>query len=298
MIINMQNIWWLFVCVYFNWLFGAFEQITTPAIQADIRDYQQYRTGERIDGMFATVATIGNLVTMVTSSVLPAVEKHYGIYTGNGYDNAFDILDINTGQPGLLYTVMKALILMAALGAFLNVVPYFFYDFDEKKQKSVIRVLQVRALFEDYGNGALKNRQIVEAIDLVNNAKEMAGKTPVEVSKSSYKNISDKAEKKVAKKAYKDALVFNEEIDISKFVCAELNKFDSDLFKHKVAVSEEIFNQGLDGIKYINIDEVKLELKSARQLPKNTDEEKEFRKFEIAKIRFLQREHMTSIMAQ
>jgi Na+/melibiose symporter-like transporter len=281
MIINMQNIWWLFVCVYFNWLFGAFEQITTPAIQADIRDYQQYRTGERIDGMFATVATIGNLVTMVTSSVLPAVEKHYGIYTGNGYDNAFDILDINTGQPGLLYTVMKALILMAALGAFLNVVPYFFYDFDEKKQKSVIRVLQVRALFEDYGNGALKNRQIVEAIDLVNNAKEMAGKTPVEVSKSSYKNISDKAEKKVAKKAYKDALVFNEEIDISKFVCAELNKFDSDLFKHKVAVSEEIFNQGLDGIKYINIDEVKLELKSARQLPKNTDEEKEFRKFEI-----------------
>jgi Na+/melibiose symporter-like transporter len=75
MLINMRSIWWLFVCVYFNWLVGAFEQITTPAIQADIRDYQQYRTGERIDGMFATVSTIGNLVTLATSSVLPAVEK-------------------------------------------------------------------------------------------------------------------------------------------------------------------------------------------------------------------------------
>lgn len=76
MIIDMRNIWWLFICVYFNWLVGAFEQITTPAIQADIRDYQQYRSGERIDGMFATVLTIGNLVTLLTSSVLPMVYEN------------------------------------------------------------------------------------------------------------------------------------------------------------------------------------------------------------------------------
>lgn len=279
--VNMYSIWWLFICVYLNWLVGAFEQITTPAIQADIRDYQQYKTGERIDGAFSAVKTIGEVVTLATSAILPAVQKYYGVFEGNGYEKAYDILDINTGEPGLLYKMMSALIIMAAFGAFLNMVPYFFYDFTEKKQKSVVRVLQVRSLFEDYGNKALGNRQIVEAIDLVNNAKEMAAQSPKEVSKNSYKGISDKAERKLAKKAYKEALEFNEEIEISKFVCAELDKFNSDLFKHKVAVYNEIYLQGLDSIKNIDIDTVRKELAKAKSLPKTTQEEKDFRSFEI-----------------
>lgn len=281
MMVNMKNIWWLFICVYFNWLFGAFEQITTPAIQADIRDYQQYRSGERIDGMFAAVATIGNLVTLATSAVLPAVQDRYGVRAGNGYENPWDILDITTGQPGLLYKLMTALILMAAVGAFLNVVPYFFYDFTEKKQKSIIRVLQVRALFEDFGNKALKNSQIVEAIDLVNNAREMAASEPKNVSKDDYKSISDKAERKQAKKDYKAALEFNEEIEISKFVCDELDKFDSDLFKHQVQVYSKIFSLGFEGVKHYDLTELINELKAARALPASNDDEKAFKKFEI-----------------
>ncbi|MDE6413293.1 MAG: MFS transporter, partial [Eubacterium sp.] len=282
MLVNMRSIWWLFVCVYFNYLVGAFEQITTPAIQADIRDYQQYKTGERIDGMFATVATIGNLVTLITSAFLPAVQEHYGVYEGNGYAQPFDILDVTTGEPGLLYKMMGALIIMAAAGAFLNVVPYFFYDFTEKKQKSVIRVLQVRSLFEDYGNNALSNHQIVEAIDMVNNAREMAAETPRETSKAMYKKLSDKAERKLAKKQYKENLIFNEEIEISKFVCKELDKFNSELFKHQVAVNSEIYSKGLACIKDIDINSVKTELADAKALPKNTEDEKEFRKFRKA----------------
>lgn len=279
--VNMYSIWWLFICVYLNWLVGAFEQITTPAIQADIRDYQQYRTGERIDGAFSAVKTIGEVVTLATSAILPAVQKYYGVFEGNGYEKAYDILDVNTGEPGLLYKMMSALIIMAAFGAFLNMVPYFFYDFTEKKQKSVVRVLQIRSLFEDYGNNALGNRQIVEAIDLVNNAREMAAQSPKDISKNSYKGISNKAERKLAKKAYKEALEFNEDIEIAKFVCAELDKFNSDLFKHKVAAYNEIYLQGLDSIKNIDIDTVRKELAKAKALPKTTQEEKDFRSFEI-----------------
>lgn len=281
MLINMRSIWWLFICVYFNMMFGAFEQITTPAIQADIRDFQQYKSEQRIDGMFSTVATIGNLIQLATSSVIPAVEKYYGIHEKNGYAQPFDILDINTGEPGLLYKMMAAIIIMAGVGAFLNVVPYFFYDFTEKKQKSIIRVLQLRSLFEDYANNALSNRQIVEAIDMVNNAREMAEAQPKETDKNSYKSISDKKERKIAKKQYKADLEYNEEIEISKFVCKELDKFDSDLFRHKVQVSKTVFAQGLDGIKNIDIAEVRKELSDARALPKETVDEKEFRKFEI-----------------
>lgn len=285
MIIDMRNIWWLFICVYFNWLVGAFEQITTPAIQADIRDYQQYRTGERIDGMFATVLTIGNLVTLLTSSVLPMVYEKYGVYEGNGYASSFDILDVNTGDPNLLYKLMTVLIIMAAAGAFLNTVPYFFYDFNEKKQKSVIRVLKIRSLFEDYGNNALDNHKIVEAIDLVEKSRKMAAETPKTVTKEMYKNISDKKQRKAAKKEYKEALNFNEEIEISKFVCAELDKFKSGNYIYQVKVYSEILENGLAGIVNANEADLRREIALAKAMPKNTQDEKEHRSFciELAK---------------
>lgn len=285
MIIDMRNIWWLFICVYFNWLVGAFEQITTPAIQADIRDYQQYRTGERIDGMFATVLTIGNLVTLLTSSVLPMVYEKYGVYEGNGYASSFDILDVNTGDPNLLYKLMTVLIIMAAAGAFLNTVPYFFYDFNEKKQKSVIRVLKIRSLFEDYGNNALDNHKIVEAIDLVEKSRKMAAETPKTVTKEMYKNISDKKQRKAAKKEYKEALNFNEEIGISKFVCAELDKFKSENYIYQVKVYSEILKNGLAGIVNANEADLRREIALAKAMPKNTQDEKEHRSFciELAK---------------
>lgn len=285
MIIDMRNIWWLFICVYFNWLVGAFEQITTPAIQADIRDYQQYRTGERIDGMFATVLTIGNLVTLLTSSVLPMVYEKYGVYEGNGYASSFDILDVNTGDPNLLYKLMSVLIIMAAAGAFLNTVPYFFYDFNEKKQKSVIRVLKIRSLFEDYGNNALDNHKIVEAIDLVEKSRKMAAETPKTVTKEMYKNISDKKQRKAAKKEYKEALNFNEEIEISKFVCAEFDKFKSGNYIYQVKVYSEILENGLAGIVNANEADLRREIALAKAMPKNTQDEKEHRSFciELAK---------------
>jgi Na+/melibiose symporter-like transporter len=278
MLVDMRNIWWLVGCIYVNYLFGAFEQITTPAIQADIRDYQQYRSGERIDGMFAAVATIGSVVTLATSAVLPAVQEKFGIYEGNGYKNPFDILDIETGDPNLLYRFLPALIIMAGVGAFLNVVPYFFYDFTEKKQKSVIRVLKVRALFEDYSNGALSDENLVEAIELVNNAREMSVKEPKNVTKSFYKDEKDRQKRKKLKKEYKNILETNEEIDISRFVCDELDKFNSGEKTAELTEYREIYKAGLDGIKNLDPDEIKAFRKQAKAMPKATASEKEKRR--------------------
>lgn len=271
--LNRSSIWWLAVCVYFNWLFGAFEQITTPAIQADIRDYHQYKTGERVDGMFGTVQTIGNIVTLVTSSVLPFVYKSYGIYEGNGYkDSPFDILDVNTGKPGLLEDIIGALIIMAAVGAFLNLVPFFFYDLKETQHKSIIRILKIRAMFEDYGNGVTNDRTLVEAVDIIRDAKDMVDKEPVAVSKK---------DKKTDKKAYKEALKYNEEIEISKQVCAELSKFESEEYKIKLRANIATYSAGLAGLFSADKSALKTELAEAKAMPKTTAEEKELRKFSI-----------------
>jgi len=305
----IDSIWLILGCLYMNAFMGSFMHILNPSIQADIRDYQQYRTGERIDGMFAAVTTIGNLITLFTSGVLPFIYERGGITLENAKAVTSDptILSRMLGDgktvgtilaeqaaagqpinsysalydPSILSHLLHVLIIVSAIGAFMNVVPYFWYDFNERKQKSVIRVLQVRAMFEDYGNNALDDHQIVEAIDLVNNARKMAVATPKEVSKDMYKSIKDKEERKAAKKEYTAALEYNEDIQISKFVCQELDKFNTPFYKYQVQAYSAVYEKGLEGIKNDSMEQIREELKRAKKMPCRTEEEKSIRKFDI-----------------
>ena len=312
--INNLTIWLVMGCLYLNALMGSFAHILNPTIQADIRDYQQYQTGERIDGMFSAVATIGTVITLGTSAVLPYVYEKGGIIAEkakevtsnpnvlnrvlgdgktvgqilaeqlekgqNNYENPYSSLyDLDVFLP-----LIHALIIIAAVGAFMNVIPFFWYDFNERKQKSVIRVLKVRALFEDYGNGITNDAQLVEGIDIIRNARDMATQEP-KVLEKSYKSIKDKIERKAAKKAYMADIEFNEEIEISKFVCEELDKFSTDTFKYQLNVQQGIYSAGLQALKNMDIDEIKAEMVAAKAMPKTNKEEKEVRKFAITVAR-------------
>lgn len=308
--INNLTIWLVMGCLYLNALMGSFAHILNPTIQADIRDYQQYQTGERIDGMFSAVATIGTIITLGTSAVLPIIYEKGGITAENAaivtknpevlnrvlgdgktvgqiLAEQFEAGQNNYVNPNsalydldIFLPLIHALIIIAAVGAFMNVIPFFWYDFNERKQKSVIRVLKVRALFEDYGNGIVDDGKLVEGIDLIKNAREMAAQEPKGLEKT-YKSIKDKAEKKAAKKAYKETLDFNEEIEISKFVCNELDKFSGEVGKYQYNVQKGIYDAGLQGLKLMNIDEINAEYAAAKAMPKSTEEEKEIRKFAI-----------------
>ncbi len=279
--LNTRSIIWIAFCNYMNYFFGAFEQITTPAIQADIRDYHQYRTGERVDGMFATVTTIGNIVTLVTSLVLPFVYESYGLKEGNGYEHYMDILDVETGDPTLLHKVIVALVIMAAVGAFLNVVPYFFYDLTERQQKSIIQILKIRAMFEDHGNGILNDRDIVETVDIIRRTRILAETEHKEEDKSAYKSIKDKKKRKEAKKYYQACKEFNEKIEIAKLVNKELNKFQNEFYQIQVQANQDVYEAGLQGLVAMSYDELKKELALAKAMSKETEEEKELRKFKI-----------------
>lgn len=309
--ISHMTIWLVMGCLYLNAFMGSFAHILNPAIQADIRDYQQYKTGERIDGMFSAVATIGTVIALATSSVLPIIYEKGGITKTNAavvtsnpdilnrmlgdgktvgtilseqlangqdnYNNAFSALY----DPNILTSLLHVLIIVSAVGALMNVVPYFWYDFNERKQKSVVRVLQVRALFEDYGNDALDDGKLVEAIDLIRNARETAALAPKEVGKKDYKSIKDKAQRKAAKKAYREALALNEEIEVSKFVCEELDKFSTDLVQHQLLVYKKVYDAGLAGLRATDMADLRAELATAKAMPKTNKNEKELRKFAI-----------------
>ena len=313
---SSTTIWLILVCLWFNALMGSFAHILNPSIQADIRDYQQYKTGERIDGMFSAVNTIGTVLALATSSVLPFIYEKNGIteemakkvtknpdvlnrVLGDGKTTVGEILakQFSEGQNnyinpnsalydlGILGDLLTVLIIVAAVGALMNVIPYFWYDFNERKQQSVVRVLRVRAMYEDYGNGALKDEDLVEGVDIIRNSREMAFAEAKVLDKNSYKSISDKEQKKAAKKAYFADKKFNDEIEIAKFVCDELDKFSNPVYYAQLEQSRRVYAAGLAGLLDMNINEINAEISEAKAMPKTDDAAKEARSkaIEIAK---------------
>ncbi|MBQ6264119.1 MAG: MFS transporter [Clostridia bacterium] len=258
----MGSIWTVLLCMYFNSIADSFILVLNPAIQADIRDYQHYKSGERIDGMFGAVAMIGSFVTMATSSVLPAVYEKYGIYSGNGYENMYDVL-YNTD---ILYRLVGVLVILSAVGAALNVVPYFFYDLTETKQKAIIRILKIRAMFEDYGNGVLTDEDMKSTMEVIRSSKEMINESETDI-KELKKSGASKSEIKEAKKR-------NEEKEISTAVIEELERFTTNEAKLRLERARAVVANGIEGIAAITADSVE----KAKALPAGTPEEREIRK--------------------
>lgn len=285
-------IWPLMFCFFFNYMAAYAVTLLTPGVNGDIRDYQQYITGERIDGMFVAVGAIGSIVTLITNSALPELYDRSGlneeVARSLGFDgsNVYEVLS----DPWYFKNICSVLIIAATIGATLNVIPYFFYDLTEIKQKAMVTVLKIRALFEDYGNGVLSDASLVEAIDIIEEANIYYGRKIVKPTKDKIKaakKIKNKDERKIAVKAakqeYKDLKSDNEKIEIAQYVVKELNKFDTDAGKAQLAEAQKIYDSGLERLYSLEIPS----MKAAKSLPKSTEAEKELRRNAINRVRMI-----------
>lgn len=235
-----NNIPALIILYYLNGFINSFSIVYNPGINADMRDYQQYFTGERIDGMFGAVGIIGSFIEMFTGMVLPT------IYQMLGLEDNYDVLEVASFREDMF----DVLIIAAVIGAALNFVPYLFYDLTETKQRGIVKVLKIRAMFEDYGNGILRDESIVEAIDIIDEANLL----------------------------YKDRTLMTTKDDIKKAErlparTPEEKEFKKNEIKRLKAAYKE-FNTQNRGIKKDRINQ-------AKAMPKSTDAEKAARKAAI-----------------
>lgn len=235
-----NNIPALIILYYLNGFINSFSIVYNPGINADMRDYQQYFTGERIDGMFGAVGIIGSFIGMFTGMVLPT------IYQMLGLEDNYDVLEVASFREDMF----DVLIIAAVIGAALNFVPYLFYDLTETKQRGIVKVLKIRAMFEDYGNGILRDESIVEAIDIIDEANLL----------------------------YKDRTLMTTKDDIKKAErlparTPEEKEFKKNEIKWLKAAYKE-FNTQNRGIKKDRINQ-------AKAMPKSTDAEKAARKAAI-----------------
>ena len=263
-------IWLLLGCTFVNQFITSLGHLLNPSVNADIRDYQQYITGERIDGMFAAVGLIGNVITLATGFVLPALYENSGlnrdVAISLGYDGS-NVYDVLYNQEYFI-KISSVLVIASVVGAILNAIPFFFYDLTETKQKAMVRVLKIRALFEDYGNDVLSDEALIEAVEIINEAKEAAGRQVTQIPEK-----ADKKEKKLLREE-------NEKIEIAKIVMDELNIFDTEYGKTRVENAKKICEAGLNGY----LDSFTLTKAQAKAMPKATDTEKERRRTALMQV--------------
>lgn len=157
MFLFIKQIWVLFAFTWLRGFFTTFTLITDGAMNADVLDYQQYKTGERLEGLMAQFVTfigtfIGMGITYLTNTIL--MQNTYGLT--NNYDDLY--------KAGFREPISKGMILLAIVGYVLSLIPFItMYTLTEEDHEGHIGVLKIRAALEDYATGALSAGQLEEA---------------------------------------------------------------------------------------------------------------------------------------
>ena len=243
----------ILVCVlwYINNFINTFWNIVQHNISADMRDYHQWKTGVRVDGLFGPLGIIGTVIGFFTGMVYPAIYEKMGLL------DDYNVLYDDTIRNNLF----EVLILFSALGALLNLIPFCFYDLTENKHHAYVDVLKIRAMFENHSLGVLEDDELCECMEIIYQAKENSEKSKIAINKK-----ADKSAKKEAKE-------LNQAIERASIIMDDLTKFSSNAGKARL---ENAKNDILNGSLFI-YENASDELKNAKKLPKNTKEEKEIR---------------------
>lgn len=278
-----QNLVLVCVLLYFNAFINTFWNIIQHNLQADMRDYHQWKTGVRVDGLFGPLGMIGTVIGLFTGMVYPAIYEKMGLL--DDYSVLYN--------DSIRNSLFEVLLLLSALGAFLNLVPFFFYDLTENKHKAYVSVLKIRTMFENHALGLLGDEELKETMEIILQAKELSGKEKVAVDKSMLKEARRMPKKtpeekalraeaiKTAKNVIKETKERNLAIERAPIIIEDLNKFSTATGKHRIFQAEKDLANGLM-CPYSN---AKDEMSKAKKLPHKTAEEKEIRSNAIKNAR-------------
>ena len=254
-----KNLILICVLLYFNTFINTFWNIVQHNISADMRDYHQWKTGVRVDGLFGPLGMIGTVIGFFTGMFYPAIYEKMGLL--EDYNVLYD--------DNVRNSLFEVLIIWSAVGALLNLIPFFFYDLTENKHRAYVDVLKIRTMFENYSLGALEDDELTDAMEIIAEAKYCCGKEKQPVDK--------KAPKAVRKETKENNLA----IERAAIIMQDLNKFTGEAGKARLAQARCDFANGL---LYVYEDAAE-ELKIAKALPKTTEQEKEIRSDAIKNAR-------------
>ncbi len=274
-----------FIFLYLNSLVNALSIVYNQAMHSEVKDYQQYISGKRMDFMFGVAGLIGTPIGLVTGLVIPYVYECMGLTTN--YDILYD--------PNVRNTMFYILCLLSIVGAIMNLIPFSFYSLSREKHRNIIKVLRYRALFDDYENDCLNAEEIVIAIDGIREGYEIFNAPAPDLKALKAKVKEAKAlpvEKLEATAQHKEAVraaragvragkKLLEQKDAVPILIDELTKFQKPENIRQVQRAKDLIAIGLTQLSGINASI----LEDAKTLPSATKEEKAVRAFEIKRAK-------------
>lgn len=274
-----------FIFLYLNSLVNALSIVYNQAMHSEVKDYQQYISGKRMDFMFGVAGLIGTPVTMVTGMVIPYVYECMGLTTN--YDILYD--------PSVRNTMFYILCVLSIIGAILNLIPFSFYSLSREKHRNIIKVLRYRALFDDYENDCLNAEEIVLAIDGIREGYEIlnAPMPDLKLMKAKVKEakalpaatLETKAARNKAIRAARKGVQAGKKLIEQKgavsILIDELTKFQKPENIRRVQRAKDLVAIGLTHLSGINPSV----LDQAKALPSATKEEKALKNDEVKRAK-------------
>lgn len=270
-----------FIFLYLNSLVNALSIVYNQAMHSEVKDYQQYISGKRMDFMFGVADLIGTPVTMVTGMVIPYVYECMGLTTN--YDILYD--------PSVRNTMFYILCVLSIIGAILNLIPFSFYSLSREKHRNIIKVLRYRALFDDYENDCLNAEEIVLAIDGIREGYEIlnAPMPDLKLMKAKVKEakalpaatLETKAARNKAIRGVQAGKKLIEQKGAVSILIDELTKFQKPENIRRVQRAKDLVAIGLTHLSGINPSV----LDEAKALPSATKEEKALKNDEVKRAK-------------
>lgn len=250
MYLFIENIWVLFAFVWLRGFFAAFPLITDGAINADILDYQQYKTGDRLEGLMGQfVGIIGTFISMGITYFLQTIvmQNHFGLV--DNYDDLY--------QSAFREPLSKGMIIIGIAGYLLSLVPFVtMYTLTEEEHDAHITILKIRAALEDYATDALSDGELE------------AAKTSYAEAIEEYKQLSsaDKLSKKEQRR-----------LKALTLIAEEHKRFEQPKMINKIEAANELLSHTVEelyGISEPTMDRYN----AANAMPESTPEEAKMKK--------------------
>lgn len=250
MYLFIENIWVLFAFVWLRGFFAAFPLITDGAINADILDYQQYKTGDRLEGLMGQfVGIIGTFISMGITYFLQTIvmQNHFGLV--DNYDDLY--------QSAFREPLSKGMIIIGIAGYLLSLVPFVtMYTLTEEEHDAHITILKIRAALEDYATDALSDGELE------------AAKTSYSEAIEEYKQLSsaDKLSKKEQRR-----------LKALTLIAEEHKRFEQPKMINKIEAAKELLSHTVEelyGISEPTMDRYN----AANAMPESTAEEAKMKK--------------------
>lgn len=191
MYLFIEQIWVLYAFIWIRGFFNTFPLIADSAMSADVLDYQQYKSGDRLEGLMGQfVGTIGVFVSMGITYFTQTIvmQNHFGLV-----DNYDDLYKASFREP-----LSKGMIVIALVGFVLALIPFItMYTLTEEQHDSHIKVLKIRAALEDYATDSLSEGQLDEAKKIYADSVNEYNKCVEELNSASNRKERKKLQSKI-----------------------------------------------------------------------------------------------------